>query len=253
MSEETLDTIFDGKLKLLQSRSGYRFSLDALLLGHFVTLKKGDRVVDLGTGNGIIPLVLARLHSEVSVTGVEFQAAMAERAKKNVELNGLGKRIRICQGDVRRIDAVAPPASFDVVVSNPPYRRAGSGRFSANDEKQIARHEICGDLDDFLGTAEFLLRAKGRIALIHLAERAVDLLTSMRRLRLEPKRFRMVHSRAEAAASLLLVEGVKNGRGGMEILPPLIVYRQGKEYSDEVAAVIAGRHNRNSKYLSQRR
>jgi tRNA1Val (adenine37-N6)-methyltransferase len=253
MSDETLDTIFDGKLKLLQSRSGYRFSLDALLLGHFVTLKKGDRVVDLGTGNGIIPLVLARLHSEVSVTGVEFQPAMAERAKKNVELNGLGKRIRICQGDVRRIDAVAPPASFDVVVSNPPYRRAGSGRISANDEKQIARHEICGDLDDFLGTAEFLLRAKGRIALIHLAERAVDLLTSMRRLRLEPKRFRMVHSRAEAAASLLLVEGVKNGRGGMEILPPLIVYRQGKEYSDEVAAVIAGRHNRNSKYLSQRR
>jgi tRNA1Val (adenine37-N6)-methyltransferase len=253
MNEETLDTIFDGKVKLYQSRGGYRFSLDALLLGHFVKLKKGDRVVDIGTGNGIIPLVLARLHPEISVTGVEVQPAMAERAKKNVELNGLEKRIRICQGDVRRIDSVAPPASFDVVVSNPPYRQPGSGRISANDEKQIARHEICGDLDAFLGAAEFLLRARGRIALIHLAERAVDLLTSMRRLRLEPKRLRMVHSRLTVAASLLLIEGVKNGRGGMEILPPLMVYRQGKEYSDEVAALIAGRHNRNSEYLSQRR
>jgi tRNA1Val (adenine37-N6)-methyltransferase len=252
MNDETLDTIFGGKLRLFQSRSGYRFSLDALLLGHFITLRKRDRVIDFGTGNGIIPLVLARLHSQVSITGVEFQPAMAERATRNVELNGLESRIRIQQGDVRRVDGVAPPASFDVAVSNPPYRRLGSGRISANDEKQISRHEIHGELEDFLGAAAYLLRTKGRISLIYLPERAVDLLSSMRRRRLEPKRLRMVHSRPDTAASLLLVEGIKDGRAGMEILPPLIVYRRNKRYSEEVAAMIAGRHNQNSEYLPQR-
>lgn len=241
MREETLDAIFDGKLKLYQSRGGYRFSLDALLLGHFVTLKRHERIVDFGTGNGIIPLILATQHSSVTITGVEYQPSMAERAQRNVKLNGLEKRVVICQGDVRRIDAVLPPESFDVAVCNPPYRRPSSGRLSPDHERQIARHEIHGGLSDFLEAGELLLRGKGRIALIYLAGRAVDLLSSMRRSRLEPKRLRLVHSHAGAAASLVMVEGVKNGRSGLEILAPLIVYRREQEYGEEVAAMIVGR------------
>lgn len=240
-SGESLDALFDGALKLFQSRRGYRFSLDALLLAYFATLKRNDRVIDLGTGNGVIPLVLARLHPAVVIDAVEYQSGMVERAARNFKLNQLDGRISLGRGDVRAAGSIGSAESFDVVVCNPPYRRASSGRMSFNDEKQIARHEIHGELGDFVSAGAFLLRAKGRMALIYLANRAVDLLSSMRLARLEPKRLRMVHSFTDSEASLILVEGVKQGRSGVKILPPLIVYRQGKEYSEEVAAMIAGK------------
>jgi tRNA1(Val) A37 N6-methylase TrmN6 len=237
---ETLDTLFDGKLRIFQSRTGYRFSLDALLLAHFVTIKRRGKIVDLGTGNGVIPLVLAALHRSATVTGVELQPAMIERARRNVQLNGLETRIQILSGDVRARERLAAPASFDVAVCNPPYRKPGSGRISPNDEKQIARHETQGDLSDFLHTGAFLLRAKGRMATIYPAWRCVDLLSAMREVRIEPKRMRMVHSFAGVEASLVLVEGVKGGRSGVEVPAPLTIYLRGKEYTEEVAAVIAG-------------
>jgi tRNA1Val (adenine37-N6)-methyltransferase len=240
-SGESLDALFDGQLKLFQSRRGYRFSLDSLLLAYFATPKRHDRVIDLGTGNGVIALILAKLHPEVTIDAVESQGAMVERAARNVKLNQLDARISLRRGDVRAAGSIGLAESFDVVVCNPPYRRAASGRMSLNDEKQIARHEIYGELGDFLTAGAFLLRAKGRMTLVYLAGRAVDLLSSMRQARLEPKRLRMVHSCRDNEASLILVEGVKHGRSGVEILPPLIVYRAGKEYSDEVAAMIAGK------------
>jgi tRNA1Val (adenine37-N6)-methyltransferase len=238
--DETLDALFHGKVKLFQSRRGYRFSLDALLLAHFVTLKARESAIDLGTGNGVIPLILARLHNDATITGVEIQPAMAERAARNVRLNRLESQIHIRLGDIREVDAIAPAASFDMAVCNPPYRRAASGRISPNDEKRIARHESRGALGDFLRAADFFLRARGRITVVYLAERAVDLFAAMRAARLEPKRLRMVHSFIDVDASLVLVEGIKGGRSGVKILPPLIVYGDGKNYSAEVAAMIAG-------------
>jgi tRNA1Val (adenine37-N6)-methyltransferase len=251
MNDETLDALFHGKLKLFQSRSGYRFSLDALLLAHFVSVKPNESVVDLGTGNGVIPLVLATLHSPVSITGIEFQPAMADRAERNVKLNSLEGRISIRRGDVRAIDAIAPPESFDIAICNPPFRKAGSGRISPNDEKRIARHEVQAELGDFLAAAIFLLRLKGRVSLVYAAGRAVDLLSRMRAVRIEPKRLRMVHSFADAEASLVLVEGIKGGRSGIEILPPLIIYRSDKTYSAEVAAQIAGERTPSSRSASR--
>jgi tRNA1Val (adenine37-N6)-methyltransferase len=209
-------------------------------LAHFVALKAGESAIDLGTGNGVIPLILARLHSDVAITGVEIQPAMAERAARNVRFNQLESQIHIRLGDIREVDAIAPAASFDVAVCNPPYRGVASGRISPNDEKRIARHESRGALDDFLRAADFLLRAKGRIAVVYLAERAVDLFSAMRAARLEPKRIRMVHSFVDADASLVLVEGMKGGRSGVKILPPLTIYGDGNNYSAEVAAIIAG-------------
>jgi tRNA1Val (adenine37-N6)-methyltransferase len=238
---ETLDTLFDGKLRIFQSRTGYRFSLDTLLLAHFVTIKAREKIVDLGTGNGVIPLVLATIHRSAILTGVELQPTMIERARRNVQLNGLEKRIEILSGDVRAGERIAAGASFDVAVCNPPYRKPSSGRISPNDEKQIARHETRGDLGDFLRTGAFLLRAKGRMAMIYSAGRCIDLLSAMREARIEPKRMRIVHSFAGVEASLVLVEGVKGGRSGVEVLPPLTIYRHGKEYTEEVAAMISGR------------
>lgn len=240
MSDETLDGLFNGKLRLLQNRRGYRFSLDALLLGRFAAVRRNDRVVDLGAGNGVVSLILASLHPQVSITGIELQEALAERAERNVKLNRLENQIQIRRGDVRSVESIGSSQSVDVAVCNPPYRRRESGRTSPNDEKQIARHEIHGGLNDFLNAGAFLLRPNGRMTLVYLASRAVDLLVSMRARKIEPKRLRMVHSFSDGEASRVLVEGVKGGRGGVKIEPPLIIYRHGKEYSDEAAALIAG-------------
>ena len=240
MREETLDALFNGRLKMFQSRAGYRFSLDALLLACFAALRGKEQVVDLGAGNGVVSLILANFHPQVAITAVEFQAALAERAGRNVKLNQLEKQIQIRHADVRVAESLGAPASVDAVVCNPPYRRRDSGRTSANDEKRIARHEIHGGLNDFLKAGAFLLRPKGRMTLVYLASRTVDLLASMRALKIEPKRLRMVHSFSGGDASLVLVEGVKGGRAGVKIEPPLIIYRRGQEYSDETAALING-------------
>jgi tRNA1Val (adenine37-N6)-methyltransferase len=240
-SSETVDALFNGRLTLYQSRAGYRFSLDALLLADFATIRSGDRVVDLGTGNGVVPLVLADLHPTIRLTGIELQKSLLERARRNVAANHLEKRVEIIAGDVRRWSKIAAPASFDAAVCNPPYRRAGSGRLNPDAERQLARHEVSGGLQEFLAAASFLLRAKGRMALVYPALRAVDLLAGLRHAGIEPKRLRLVHSFPTAPASLLLAEGVKGGRGGLAVLAPLTIYRQGKEYSEEVASLIAGR------------
>ena len=240
MSDESLDALFNGRLKLFQSRVGYRFSIDALLLSRFAVLRPHERAVDLGAGNGVVSLILASFHPQVSITAVEFQAALAERAERNVKLNRLESKIQIRCGDVRLVQSLGSPESVDVVVCNPPYRQRDSGRTSPNDEKQVARHEIHGGLNDFLKAGAFLLRPNGRMTLVYLASRTVDLLAAMRALKIEPKRLRMVHSFSDGDASLVLVEGVKGGRAGMKIEPPLIIYRHGKKYSDEAAALISG-------------
>jgi tRNA1Val (adenine37-N6)-methyltransferase len=240
---ESLDTLFDGKIKILQSRSGYRFSLDAVLLAHFVNPRPGNKVIDLGTGNGVIPLMLAHLHPSISIAGVELQHSMAARAASNVRFNGLESRIDILQGDVRAIGKIALPQSFAVVVCNPPFRQPTSGRLSVDGERRIARHEMKGGLNDFIHAGAFLLGGGGRLAMIYPAVRCIDLLAAMRRARIEPKRLRMVHSFAGAEAALVLVEGNKGGRPGLEVLAPLIVYREAKEYSGETAMMLAGRRH----------
>ncbi len=239
-SDETLDALFDGRLSLYQSRAGYRFSLDALLLAHFVTVKRAARIVDLGTGNGVIPLILADLHPLVHVTGIEVQPPMVERARRNIELNRLGKRIEIVRGDVRNFKSIRGSETFDGAVCNPPYRKSTSGRLSANPERQLARHELAGTLEDFLGAGAYLMRSKGSLAVIYPAVRGADLLTAMRRMQIEPKRLQTVHSFAGSEATLLLVEGVKGSRSGLKVLAPLTIYRNGKQYSDEIASMIAG-------------
>src|SRR5215475_5869486 len=164
--DETLDVLYAGKLKLFQDCRGYRFSLDALLLAHFMTCRRGEKIVDLGTGNGVIALTLAYLHSSLSITGVEIQPSMLDRAGRNVRLNGFQERVTISQADVRSIQETLSPESFAAVVCNPPYRRAASGRISPNVERKIARHEISAGLADFLRAGAYLLPIKGRIAMV---------------------------------------------------------------------------------------
>jgi tRNA1Val (adenine37-N6)-methyltransferase len=239
-ANETLDTLLQGKLKFYQSRSGYRVSLDAVLLAYFVTLREEDVIADLGTGNGAIAMILARMQRSRSIVGVEIQPAMAERAEKNIKLNRLESRIRIVCADLRAITQSFKPGSFSLVTANPPYRKAASGRVSPQAEKKIARHEISATLNDFVTAGAYLLPAKGRMALIYPATRSIDLMAAMRDAAIEPKRLQMVHSFASAEASLILIEGVKGGRGGLAVLAPLVIYDSDKRYTAAVQAMLAG-------------
>lgn len=236
--EETVDTLFQGKLRIIQSKKGYRFSLDAVLLAHFVTLRAGDRVIDLGTGNGVIPLILARLHPSVEIVGVELQEEMVQRALRSLNLNRLGERVKILRGDVCSLEAILSPESFAAVVCNPPYRGPATGRMNPDAEKRIARHEIKARLADFVRAGSFLLRRGGQMAMVYPATRLLDLLQTMRQEAIEPKRLRLVHSYQGSAATLVLAEGVKGAGTELKILPPLVVYTRDRKYTREVEAIL---------------
>ncbi len=222
-ADETLDTFFKGTLRILQKKKGYRFSVDAILLSQFIRLRKGEKAADLGTGCGILPILLSRTSGTHSLVGIEIQRGLASLAKKNVELNGLGDRITVLQEDVKKLRDLFPQGSFHVVFSNPPYRKYLTGRINPSLEKAIARHEIKTTLPDLLQTAAHLLPTKGRCYLIYPASRTIDLLTSLRRHRLEPKRLRFVHPGKEEDAKFVLVESVKDGGAELKVERPTIL------------------------------
>lgn len=236
---ETIDTLGESGLKICQAKNGYRFSLDAVLLGDFARVKAGSLVADLGTGNGVIPLLLAAKSESIRCVGFELQASLAERALRNVSLNDLEDRIDIIQGDVKNIQHLYPPQRFAVVVANPPFRTPTSGKVASRDERCHARHEISGSLTDFLSAAAYLLRNRGALFVVHLPERLVDLLSGMRVHGMEPKRLRFVHSRPGEEAQLVLVEAGRMGRPGLVVEPALNVY-DGEGYSQAIKGIYAG-------------
>jgi tRNA1Val (adenine37-N6)-methyltransferase len=220
-SDETLDTFFNGKL---QKEKGYRFSLDAVLLSQFIQIRKNERVIDLGTGCGILPLVLSQTTKAHSFVGIEIQKGLAECAKKNVVLNQLEDRISILKEDFRKLKEVFPPGSFDVVLSNPPYRKYRTGRINPSMEKAIARHEIKGTLEGLISIASYLLPPKGRCYLIFPALRTVDLLVSLRNGKLEPKRLQFVHPRSGEEAKFILTESIKTSGVELKLMAPLMLH-----------------------------
>lgn len=231
----------NGRLKVFQSRDGYRFSLDPLLLAAFARIPANATVADLGTGSGVIPLLLSSQAKGRQFVGVEVQAELAGRAARSVRLNGQEGSIRIVCADVRDLPERFAAGSFDAVVANPPYRKPSSGRVAPGRERGVARHELAGSLSDFLRAAAFLLNNGGRFFIVYLAERLVELLDGMRTCRLEPKCLRLVHSRRGDPAKLVLVEGRKNARPGVKVEAPLVIYLEGKgrEYTEEMRKIFA--------------
>jgi tRNA1Val (adenine37-N6)-methyltransferase len=234
--EETLDDLRFAGLKILQPRVGYRFSLDPVLLCAFAVLDGSERLADLGTGSGVMPLILAGRGHEGPIVGVELQPQLADRARRSVELNGLEEKIAIIEGDLRALPASLAPGTFDGVLSNPPYRKPGTGKVAAGSERGAARHELSGGIGDFVRAAALLLKPGGRFFVIFLAERLNELLAVMSREALEPKRLRSVHSRPGEGAKMVLVEGRKGGRAGLSLEAPLFVY-DGDRYSEEVLRI----------------
>lgn len=232
-----LHNLFDGRLSLYQYRDGYRFSIDSVLLAAFARERLHGNIADLGTGSGVLPVILARSSGVNALTGFEIQAELAELAQKNIELHDLQDRVSIQQADIKEIRSVCSSEKFDGAIANPPFYQLGSGRINPGSQNAGARHELLATLQDFISAAAYLVKNGGKFCAIFPAERSTDLLCSMRENRIEPKVIRWVHSRTGEAATMLLVEGIKNAGSQTTIPPPLVIYADGQEYSTDVKAI----------------
>jgi tRNA1Val (adenine37-N6)-methyltransferase len=239
MVEETLDEILDGHLRVFQKKRGYRFSLDSILLSHFVFLKPRTCAIDLGCGSGIILLVLAKRFPHINCAGLEIQEELAALARKNVNFNKLAQRIKIAEGDARKIKNIFSANSFDAVIFNPPYRKLNSGRINLQLEKAIARHEIKGSLKDFIRAAKYLLKPEGKVFTIYPAKRLVELITLFRKNSIEPKRMKPVYSGNLSAAEFVLFEGRKGSGEELKIEQPLFIYDQNKKYTADMISIFS--------------
>lgn len=235
--EYTDDSIFDGRIRCLQHSSGYRFSLDAVLLANFISIRPAEKILDLGCGNGIVALILAYRWPSCQLTGLEVQPELVKLARENVAQNNWQERIKILQGDLRQIDKSITAGQFDWVVSNPPYRKAGTGRMNIEPEQMVARHETMADVASVVRAAVWALKTRGRAAFIYPAVRGATVLYELKKQGLEPKKMQTVYSYPGSSATLLLIETVKGGGEELSILPPFYIYRTpGGEYSPEIAA-----------------
>ncbi|MDO8785419.1 MAG: methyltransferase [Syntrophales bacterium] len=235
---ETVDGILGGELRIIQKEKGYRFSLDALLLAHFVRLQEGEDVLDMGAGSGIISLILSRRWACGKIVGVEIQAELVEMARRSVGINNLEDKVSICLGDIRKRETLFAPRSFDVALFNPPYRKLNSGRINPDYQKAVARHELEGSFKDFLMAAEYVLKKAGRVYTIYPATRMVELLFQMRTACVEPKRLRLIHSKSVSRGEFILVEGIKGAGEELEILPPLVIYEEDGRYSEAMNCLL---------------
>lgn len=239
VDEITVDELSGKGLKIAQPLNGYRFSLDPLLLSRFVPLQERDRVADLGTGCGVIPLLLAGADGTVSIVGIEFQERMAALARHNVAINGYEGRISILSADIADLKKHFPVSSFDAVVANPPYRKPGTGRISPREGRDKARHETTATLADFMAVAKYLVKPGGRICFIYHVSRLAELFAEAVALKLAPLRLRLVHDTAQSGAGMFMIELAKGRRGDLIVDTPLIVRDADGSYTAEMCRVMA--------------
>ncbi len=227
-----------GSLILRQPERGYRYSLEPFLLADFCRPRPEERILDLGTGVGVIGLLLANSHPTVRVTGIELQPELAYFAAENARANALTERCRIIRGDLRDAPRFLPPEHFHRVVANPPFRRSVAGATPPDPGRANARQELTFTLADLAGTASALLRFGGALCVIHLAERLPELCGALAESGLAPKTLRLVAPFSAAAPRLCLVSAIKGGRPGLSVLPQLVLHERGGRYSKEVAALL---------------
>ncbi|WP_281883836.1 tRNA1(Val) (adenine(37)-N6)-methyltransferase [Paenibacillus sp. YYML68] len=237
--KERIDDLLTQDLRIIQSEEVFSFSLDAVLLARFCSIPQRGRIVDLCTGNGVIPLLLST-RTKAHITGVEIQPRLAEMGQRNVRLNALDERVDIVHGDLREALQQFGQGQFDAVTVNPPYLPVPNGDQNVNEHVAAARHELFCTLEDVIRISSRLVRTGGKVAMVHRPSRLVDIMTLMRQYRLEPKRIRFVHPRAGQEANIVLIEGIRDGRPELRMLPPLVVYKSQHEYSDELMDVYYG-------------
>jgi len=234
--EVTLDSIRD--IKIYQSKTGYRFSVDSLLLSDFVNLKTVRNIADLGSGSGVVGILIAKKYPKAKVDLFELQTGLVDLSEKNICINNLKDRMQALQCDIRTLPALYPGLSeYELAVSNPPFRKPKSGRLNVEEERAIARHELRLSLSELVAAAYSLLKAKGRFCIIYHPCRLSELIETLKKKNLEPKRLRFVHSTRLSEAKMALVEAVKGGRTGLKVENPLFLYNEDGSYTEEMLEI----------------
>lgn len=232
--DERLDDLERNGYKLIQNTKIFCFGMDAVLLSAFANIKPGDEVLDLCTGNGVIPILLKGRTKGSHFTGLEIQDINVDMALRSVEYNGLTKDISIINGDVKEASEIFGGASFDVVTCNPPYMNENHGLLNPESHKAIARHEILCTLEDVVREAARVLKPGGSFSMIHRPHRLTEIIEVMKKYKLEPKKIRFVHPFIDKEANMVLIEGIRGARPMVKLLPPLIIYKSVGQYTDEV-------------------
>ncbi len=227
-------------LKIIQNKKWFCFGMDAVLLTNYCDIKNNSTVVDLGTGTGIIPILLSGKRNYSKVYGLEIQPEVAEMAKRSVKLNDLQGKIEILNIDLKNALNYLEANSFDAVISNPPYKLYNSGIINPEDKKAISRHEIKSTLEDVISTASQLLKQYGRFYMVHRPDRLADIMCLLRKYRLEPKQIRFVHPRAAAKPNMILIRASKNGNPELIFDPPLYIYDDDGNYTKDVYEIYQG-------------
>ncbi|MCQ2510766.1 MAG: tRNA1(Val) (adenine(37)-N6)-methyltransferase [Lachnospiraceae bacterium] len=230
---EQLDDLQNGYY-IIQAEGAFRFGMDAVLLSGFARVKPGERVLDMGTGTGIIPILLSAKTKGRSFTGLEIQPRSADMAERSVAYNHLEDRIQIVTGDIKEAAAIFAPASFDVVVSNPPYMTGQHGLVNPEEAKAIARHEILCTLEDVVSQASKVLAPRGRFYMVHRPFRLAEIMKVLMKYNLEPKRMQLVYPFVDREPNIVLIEACKNGNPRITVEKPLIVYEKPGVYTKEV-------------------
>ena len=231
---ERIDDLQRNGYRIIQNKKKFCFGMDAVLLSGFAQVKPGERVLDLGTGTGIIPILLEAKYEGKHYTGLEIQEDVAEMAARSVVLNGLEEKISIVEGDIRKAGEIFGLSVFDVVTSNPPYMNDSHGLKNPDLPKAIARHEVLCTLEDVVREAARLLRPGGRFYLVHRPHRLIEIITALTSHKLEPKRIKMVHPYADREANMVLIEAVRGGGSMVKVEAPVVVYREQGIYTDEI-------------------
>ncbi len=220
--------------KIIQDKDKFCFGMDAVLLSSFAKVKEGEKVIDFGTGTGVIPVLLEAKTEGDDFVGLEIQPDSVDMAKRSVEMNGLENKIEIVEGDIKKASEIFGKAVFDVVVSNPPYMSENNGLENPEEPKAIARHEIKCTLEDVIREAAAVLKPQGRFYMIHRPRRLADAMELMRKYKVEPKRIRMVYPYVDKLANMVLIEGARGGKPMMNIEEPLVIYKEENVYTQEV-------------------
>ncbi len=240
---EQLDDLQIKGLEIIQNKSKFRFGTDAVLLSYYAKIKSGGRCIDLGTGTGIIPLLLSAKSESREIIGLDIQRDLCEMATRSVEHNKLTEKIKIVCGDIRNIQGLFGKETFENVVSNPPYMKNGSGFQSEHESIAMSRHETMCNIQDIAKAAEYLLKDKGMLSMIHRPNRLVDVLSVLREHSLEPKTLRFIHPYPGKAPNLFLINAQKNTQPFLKVEDPLIIRQADGQYTDEIFEIYGMERN----------
>lgn len=238
LENERIDDLEYKNLKIIQNKDGFCFGIDSILLTDFASkIKDESKVIDLGTGTGIIGILLCAKTKLSKIIGVEVQKEVYEMAKRSIKLNHLEDKFEIINENVKNLQNKLEMGTFDVVVTNPPYKKEGTGITNENEKKLISRHEITATLEDFIKASNELLKDKGSLYMVHRPERLADIIETLRKYKLEPKIIRFVYPNIEKESNLILIKAIKNAKPFLKIEKPLYVYNENGEYTDEILKI----------------